>query len=462
MTDTVALNKLALSPRNVRKTNGEEDIAGLAESIKSKGLLQNLVVSRSPDGKTYEVDAGGRRLRALQLLAARKDLAKNFPVPVIVIAPDAATEASLAENLQKIAMNPADEVEAFATIVAGYEANGMASAAERIANCARRFGVSERTVAQRLALAELTPAILDALREARITVAAANAYAAHPDPAEQLKVFTAHEKRSGTYGKHDPREIRDALKGRIYTTDDRLVRYIGLDAYRAAGGTIAVDLFFDEGERDILLNPGLVDKLAAEKGGDEAQALAQAAGWLDGVLAPVHSSTWQSPPAPKGFTARWASAVNETPPEVRSSAMAAYRVGQDGKLEQLANYILAPVAPVGDDQAKVSLAERQALWTAEQRQEAIGLRAARLAVRVGGTTFEGRAFWPSNDRWVDAIDEQEDGSVIVAMLVKVSADDIAAHRAEAERLHDLAEAKEAEAAEGDTEDADELETELVQ
>ena len=43
MTDTVPLNKLVLSPRNVRKTNGEEDIAGLAESIKSKGLLQNLL-----------------------------------------------------------------------------------------------------------------------------------------------------------------------------------------------------------------------------------------------------------------------------------------------------------------------------------------------------------------------------------------------------------------------------------
>ena len=130
MTDTVSLNKLVISPRNVRKTNGEEDIAGLAESIKSKGLLQNLVVSPASDGKLFEVDAGGRRLRALQLLASRKDLPKNWPVPVKVIAPDAATESSLAENLQKIAMNPADEVEAFATIVDGYGANGMANPAE--------------------------------------------------------------------------------------------------------------------------------------------------------------------------------------------------------------------------------------------------------------------------------------------------------------------------------------------
>lgn len=457
MTDTVALNKLVISPRNVRKSNGEEDIAGLAESIKSKGLLQNLVVSLAPDGKTYEVDAGGRRLRALQLLAARKDLAKNFPVPVIVIAPDAATEASLAENLQKVAMNPADEVEAFATIVAGYEANGMASAAERIANCARRFGVSERTVAQRLALAELAPEILDALREARITVAAANAYATHPDPAEQLKVFTAHEKRTGTYGKHDPREIRDALKGRIYTTEDRLVRYIGLDAYHEAGGTIAADLFFDEGERDILLNPALVDKLAADKGALEAQTLAQAAGWLDGVLMPVHSSLWQSPPAPKGYAARWSSAPQDTPAEERAGAMAAYRIGANGELEPVQNYLLVPVVPAAMVDPKISQAEREAKWAAEAREDAIALRAARLAVRVGGTPFEGRAFWPTSDRWVDAIAEQEDGSVIVAMLVKVSAEDLAAQRAEAERLHAEAAAKEPAEDEADEADEEDLE-----
>ena len=50
MTQSIPLNKLVISPRNVRKTNGEEDIAGLAESIKSKGLLQNLVVSPAASG----------------------------------------------------------------------------------------------------------------------------------------------------------------------------------------------------------------------------------------------------------------------------------------------------------------------------------------------------------------------------------------------------------------------------
>ena len=61
MTTSVPLNKLNLSPRNARKTNGDEDIEALADSIQSKGLLQNLVVSEGAGGKgLYEVDAGGR------------------------------------------------------------------------------------------------------------------------------------------------------------------------------------------------------------------------------------------------------------------------------------------------------------------------------------------------------------------------------------------------------------------
>ena len=439
MTDTVPLNKLVLSPRNVRKTNGEEDIAGLAESIKSKGLLQNLVVSRAAQGSLYEVDAGGRRLRALQLLASRKDLPKNWPVPVKVIAPDAATESSLAENLQKIAMNPADEVEAFATIVEGYEANGMASPAERIANCARRFGVTERYVAQRLALAALAPDILDALRENRITIAAAAAYASHPEQTEQLKVFKAHEKRSGTYGKHDPREIKDALKGRIYQIDHKLVRYIGLDAYRDAGGEIAIDLFFDDVERDIILNPALVEKLATEKGAIEAQQLGQATGWLDALLGPVAGGSWQTPKPPAGYTCRWIASPAETPAEDRAESYALYRINDDAQLDLDAHhaYFKIPEAD-GATEPKRSQAERVAEYRAILRRDELRLRAARLAVpKVAGTPLEGRAFWPVHDDWIEPYQADDDGNVVVALLVKVPLEDLEAQMAEAERRYEL-------------------------
>ena len=153
MTQTIPLNKLILSPRNVRRTNGDEDIESLADSIHSKGLLQNLVVSQSiaQPGK-HEVDAGGRRWRALNLLVEQKRIAKNFPVPCHIIPRDDALEASLAENLQKVAMNPADEVEAFAAIIHRPDDDGgqIDDMPSRIANCARRFGRTPRYVEQRL------------------------------------------------------------------------------------------------------------------------------------------------------------------------------------------------------------------------------------------------------------------------------------------------------------------------
>ena len=436
MTDTVPLNKLVISPRNVRKTNGEEDIAGLAESIRSKGLLQNLVVSQSTDGKLFEVDAGGRRLRALQLLAAKQRIAKNWPVPVHIIAADAATEASLAENLQKIAMNPADEVEAFATIVAGYEANGMISRAEQIANCARRFGVTERHVAQRLALADLASEILDALRDGRIGLAAASAYASHPDHKEQIKVFKAHEKKhEGAWGRHAPREVRDTLAGRVFPIDHKLARYVGLDSYEEAGGRIDTDLFFEEGDRQILLDPALLEKLATSKALAEAKEKAKKDGWLDGVIKPVSGPLWQEPANPKGFT-KQNSDSGRIGLRARAKAIACYALNDAGVLQVLQTWFLKE-EPTEARQI-ISPAERDAQWQTERRESEIRYRAAKLAApKVTGTPLEGKALWPRDVAWIQPFTEDEDGDFLVALLIKVPKTESEAYLAEAERRYEL-------------------------
>src|SRR5690606_37321941 len=66
----IALSKLRPSNRNVRKSGGTS-IPSLASSIQRVGLLQNLTVIASPDGESFEVVAGKRRLAALKLLAKR-------------------------------------------------------------------------------------------------------------------------------------------------------------------------------------------------------------------------------------------------------------------------------------------------------------------------------------------------------------------------------------------------------
>jgi len=437
MLESIPLNKLDLSPANVRKTNGDEDIPGLADSIASKGLLQNLVVTPAPGkGKRFLVDAGGRRLRALKLCAERKVLPANWPVPCKVIAAADARQASLAENLQKVAMNPADEVEAFDALIQDWTRDGM-DQATAIANCSKRFGVTERYVRQRLALAALAPEILDALRDGRITIGTASAYASHPDPKEQLKVFTSHEKRTGTYGKHDARTIRDELNGRFYPIDHKLVRYIGIDAYRAAGGETATDLFFHEDEREIALDMALVERLAREKGETEAQRLAQDAGWLDAVLAPF---TGWSVPAPEGYVREWHGAVGLTA-KARAEAIAYFSIRDDATLVQDADtYFVREHAEDDDDDIDARRALSNAEYEARRRAALIRYRAARLAApKVAGTELEGRAFWPADGaRWIDPFQVDEAaGLATVALLVKIPLADVDAQLEEAERRYEL-------------------------
>lgn len=442
MNQPVPLNKLILSPRNVRKTNGDDDIESLADSIASKGLLQNLVVSESVDhpGK-YEVDAGGRRLRALQLLASQKRVAKNMPVPVQIIPRDDALEASLAENLQKVAMNPADEVEAFHAIV--YEGSNPLSAINnvptRIANCARRFGRTERYVEQRLRLAALAPDILDALREYRITIEAARAYASHPDHAVQLAVFRKEDARAASQPEwsHRPVSIREQLAGKSYPLDHRLVRYIGLDAYVAAGGKTERDLFMGDEDRELLIDTALVRKLAMEKAQHEAQALAQEDGWLDAAVAPVDGPSWSLPKTPDGFKERYDSAPGDVPLADKTSAIAIYRLNQDGTGVEMTKHWLQPVAPVEPGQEDSSPPAIGRDWEVERRAALIRLRATRLAApKVAGTPLEGRAFWPTfGAEYIKSVYETEEG-VFAALMVRIDPADIEDRLAEAEAEHE--------------------------
>ena len=75
----VPLDRLVLSEANVRKVVNEEGIAELAALIESQGLLQRLCVVAQPDGR-FAVVAGGRRLRAMQLLAAEGRWSASQPV----------------------------------------------------------------------------------------------------------------------------------------------------------------------------------------------------------------------------------------------------------------------------------------------------------------------------------------------------------------------------------------------
>src|SRR5713101_8635007 len=105
----IPFNKLVLSQSNVRRVKASVSIEELADDIARRTLLQSLSVRPvlDADGQEtgmFEVPAGGRRFRALELLDKHKRMNKTQPVPCIVRTGGLAEEDSLAENVQREAL----------------------------------------------------------------------------------------------------------------------------------------------------------------------------------------------------------------------------------------------------------------------------------------------------------------------------------------------------------------------
>jgi ParB family chromosome partitioning protein len=106
--EMIPLNKLVSSPANVRRTGVNDGIGELAANIAALGLLQNLQV-RAAAGNRFEVVAGSRRLAALKLLVKQKALTAKTPIACHVLGDEDAQEVSLAENMMRVPMHPADQ-----------------------------------------------------------------------------------------------------------------------------------------------------------------------------------------------------------------------------------------------------------------------------------------------------------------------------------------------------------------
>ena len=132
---SIPLNRLGRSPANVRRTEaGKTAFAELKASILAHGLPENLVArSIGPGedgGEHFVVIAGARRLAVLNDLASDGVLDADHPIPCRIIGNGAIdSELSLAENVIRVAMHPADQVQAFGTLA--NDGAGVADTATR-------------------------------------------------------------------------------------------------------------------------------------------------------------------------------------------------------------------------------------------------------------------------------------------------------------------------------------------
>ncbi|MEB0139434.1 MULTISPECIES: ParB/RepB/Spo0J family partition protein [unclassified Undibacterium] len=260
----VPLSQLRPSKRNVRKTLGAS-ITELAASIQRVGLLQNLTVTLASDGAHYEVVAGGRRLAALKLLAKKRRIAKDYAVPCLLVADASARTASLTENVQREAMHPADQFEAFADLIAE---------GRPIEDIAADFGVTPLVVQRRLKLANVSPRLLIDYRADTVTLDQLMALAITDDHSAQEAAFY-----DAPQWQRSAQALREHLTEReIDATRDALARFVGIETYEAAGGGVRRDLFSDDTRGVFLSDAALLDTLARDKLAAAADS-ARAEGW---------------------------------------------------------------------------------------------------------------------------------------------------------------------------------------
>jgi ParB family chromosome partitioning protein len=272
----IPFNKLVLSQANVRRIKAGVAIEELAEDIARRTLLQSLTVRPVCDDSgaetgMFEVPAGGRRYRALELLIKQKRLARTAPVPCIVRTDGIPEEDSLAENVQRAPLHPLDQFRAFLTLCEKGQSE------EEIAAV---FFVSANVVRQRLKLAAVSPKLLEVYAEDGITLDQVMAFTVNPDHERQEQVWEALQRSHAK----EPYQIRRMLTEGAVRASDKRAQFVGIEAYEEAGGTILRDLF-EPDDGGWLQEPTLLDKLVAEKLEREAEVL-RAEGWKWVEVAP--------------------------------------------------------------------------------------------------------------------------------------------------------------------------------
>jgi ParB family transcriptional regulator, chromosome partitioning protein len=211
------------SPRQPRRRFDHEATAALAESVRSQGLVQPVVVrSRAAGG--YELIAGERRWRA-----AREAGLATIPALVRETGDRDALLLGLVENVAREQLSPVEEARAYALLVDDFEL-GLGEIAERV-------GRSKPAVSNRMRLLDLPEDVLAMLERGELTEGHARAVLAVPDHEERrrlardivrrgLSVRAAERAARWAGARRKPRRVRTPvdplLADRVRTAAERL------------------------------------------------------------------------------------------------------------------------------------------------------------------------------------------------------------------------------------------------
>ena len=280
----IALDRLSISPANMRSGKKPPDISGILPSIRARGIIMPLLVRPNGSDTTFEIVAGSRRFLAAQTVATENGLAEPLPCAIMEAGDDAAAlEASLIENLARLAPDEVTQWESFTRLVKEGRTPDEIS---------MTFGMPELTVKRILALGNLLPRIrqlyraeeIDATSVRHLTMATKAQQktwlALYDDP--QASIPKGHQLKAWLFG------------GASISTS---VALFDLESYQ---GRIVKDLFEKDGYFGDLREFEDAQRAAIE----ERKAAYIADGWSDVVVLPdgqyFHRYEFAATPKRKG------------------------------------------------------------------------------------------------------------------------------------------------------------------
>ncbi len=199
--DVTVLETNPLQPRGIITP---ESLRELVDSIREQGILEPLVVAKTPAG--YQLIAGERRFRAAKVLGMQK-----VPVVVIETTPQGMLEMSIVENVQREDLNPIERALAYKRLIDEF---GLGTN-----EVAKRVGKSAPTVSNTIRLLSLPDAIKDALVAGVITEGHVRPLISLGDPKLMLELFKKILKENSTVRQTE--EMARQVKGAVQQKEAR-------------------------------------------------------------------------------------------------------------------------------------------------------------------------------------------------------------------------------------------------
>jgi ParB family chromosome partitioning protein len=169
----IAVSLIVPSPYQARREISPAQLSELAESIRSEGLLQPIVVRKA--GDKYELIAGERRWRAFQLLKI-----KTIPVRLHEASNASSAALGLIENLQREGLNPLEEAYGYASLIRDFDLTQEAAS--------ERVGKGRASVANALRLLSLDAELQGYVSKSIISVGHAKVLLGIEDPAQRALI----------------------------------------------------------------------------------------------------------------------------------------------------------------------------------------------------------------------------------------------------------------------------------